>query len=104
MTAVIIPITNAVAIVGHARTILRSAVNHTDETLAEACQALRDYGDWKDHMEADAMMLAIRLRRSRRAHEAKPQPGLIRGALFETAVFVGAAVAVVFWVLAQGGM
>jgi hypothetical protein len=29
---------------------------------------------------------------------------MIRRALFETAVFVGAAVAVVFWVLAQGGM
>jgi len=104
MNAVIIPINRAVAIVGAARSILRSATLHTDDAILDACKALRDFGDWKDHMEADAMTLAISLRRNRRAHEAKAQPGAIRGALFETAVFVVAFGAAVVVALAQGGM
>lgn len=63
------------AIVETARTILRGAANHDEATLTEACGALKDCGDWMDHLEADAMLLALRLRASQR-RIARPRPAI----------------------------
>ena len=110
MTAVIIPITRAVAIVPAAYAILRSPADHPDDVLIEACTAIDDYADARLHfnerLQADIVQSAVAKRR-RAASQPRPapaSPGLIRGALFETAVFVVAFGAVVFWVLAQRGM
>lgn len=59
------------AIVIAARTILRSAARHSDADLHEACLALQTWGNCNDYLEADAMLLAMRLRARRRAHEAE---------------------------------
>ena len=72
------------------RAILRSAALHTDDAILEACQALRDWGDATDHMQADAMALAIRNRDRNRARRPAP---VIRWD--EVAVFLGAGFAVV---------
>ncbi len=78
----------AALIVAAARAVLRSAANHSDDILTEACDALQRWGDPTDWLEADAMLLAIRLRAHGRAHEAAevaPRNGLIRGALVDIA-------------------
>lgn len=61
-----------------ARAILRSAANHDDAILIEACHALQDWGDWMDHLEADAMLLALRLRAHRQRQDAKKPRPVIR--------------------------
>ena len=81
-------------IVSAARAVLRSAASHTDEILTEACTALQDYGDWMDHLEADAMLLAISLRQHRIRQVERPRPAirlddvaLILGAVFAVGMF-----------------
>ena len=57
------------AIVEAARAILRSAADHTDAMLTEACWALKDHADpqddYIDHLQADAMLQAIQMRQRR---------------------------------------
>lgn len=83
-----------------ARAVIRSAANHSDATLTDACEALRTWGDWIDHLEADAMLLAMRLRASRKARDAastaKPAWTIAAwaGEVCAWRVFVGFAVAV----------
>lgn len=50
------------AIVIAARAMLRSPAKQSDDALTEACVALQDYGDARDYLMADAMLLAIRRR------------------------------------------
>lgn len=91
MTATILafrPVDRATAIVDAARAILRNAANHDDATLIEACDALNKWGDPPDWLQADAMMLAIRLR----AHHATIRDALVDCA--GLAVICAAALAV----------
>lgn len=87
-------------IVAAARAVLRSAARHDDAILTEACVALQTYGDATDWLQADAMLLAIRLRARRLEHEAaeaKARKGTIRAGLVDCAglaVIVAVAVAV----------
>ena len=88
--------TRRAEIVIAARAILRSAARHDDAILTEACVALQDYGDATDHLQADAMLLAVRLRASRSARDAsatakRPKP-VIR--LDEVALILSVAFAV----------
>ena len=75
-----------------ARAILRSAANHEGAILIEACHALQDWGDWMDHLEADAMLLALSLRAHRQRQDAKKPRPVIRSD--EVALILGAAFAV----------
>jgi len=89
-----------VAMVAVARAVLRSAADHSDEILIEACTALMTWGDGTDWLEADAMLMAIRIRARRRAHEAAEvvaKRGTIRRELRDAVIFVafGAAVLIV---------
>ena len=43
----------------NARTVLRNAQRHDDDTLRDACRVLQAWGGQLDWIEADAMMLAI---------------------------------------------
>jgi hypothetical protein len=83
-----------------ARAVLRSAANHDDAILIEACSALQTWGDGTDWLEADAMLMAIRIRARRRAADAakaEATRGTIRAALVDCAglaVIVALALAV----------
>jgi hypothetical protein len=87
-------------IVTAARAILRSAANHDDAILIEACTALQTWGDGTDWLQGDAMLLAIRLRARRRAADAAKatvRKGTIRAALVDCAgltVIIAVALAV----------
>jgi hypothetical protein len=59
-----------VEIVAAAHAVLRSAARQDDAILTEACVALQTWGDSTDWLQADAMLLAIRLRARRKAHDA----------------------------------
>lgn len=88
-----------IVIAAHA--VLRSAARHDDAILTEACVALQSWGDRMDHLEADAMLLAMRLRASRNARDAaataKPAWTIAAwaGEVCAWLVFVGFAVAVI---------
>jgi hypothetical protein len=78
-------------IVVAARAVLRSAANHGDDILTEACVALQTWGDGTDWLEADCMLMTMRLRARRRAHEAAEadaRKGTIRRELVGLAGFV----------------
>lgn len=87
-------------IVTAARAVLRSEANHSDDILAEACEALRTWGDATDHLQADAVLLALRIRQNNRERQPVARPGLIRDAVFEGSVFVAAAIAMLVIALA----
>jgi hypothetical protein len=79
-------------IVAAAQAVLRSAVRHDDAVLTEACTALQTWGDGTDWLQADAMLLAIRLRARRQAQDAakaaalaKARKGTVRRALVDCA-------------------
>ena len=80
-----------------ARAILRSAALHTDDAILEACQALRDWGDATDHMQADAMTLAIRNRDRNRARRPKRVIRWDEVAVFLSAGFAIVMIAVAGW-------
>lgn len=80
-----------------ARAILRSAALHGDDVILEACQALRDWGDATDHMQADAMALAILTRDRNRARRPAPVWRLDEVALFCAAGFAIVMIAVAGW-------
>lgn len=90
-------------IVATARAVLRSAARHDDAILTEACVALQTWGDGTDWLEADAMLMAIRIRARRRAHEAaeaEGRKGTIRRALVDVAG-LAVIVAVALLILSQ---
>lgn len=87
-------------IVAAARAVLRSAARHDDAILIEACTALQAWGDGTDWLQADAMLLAIRIRARRRTQDASKtaaQKITIRAALVDCvglAVIIATALAV----------
>ena len=92
--------------VSAARAILRGAARHDDAALTEACRVLQTWGDQIDYLEADAMLLALRLRHKRLTDEAaevlaevirRDWMRLIGGALVAVAVTWFALVVVLAW-------
>jgi hypothetical protein len=75
-----------------AREIIRGAAWQDDASLTLACETIQDHGDPTDHLQADALLLAIRLRARRRAQDAakaaalaSTRKGTIRRALVDCA-------------------
>jgi hypothetical protein len=59
--------------VDNARAVLRHAADFDDQIISDACLILQAWGDPADWLEADAMMLALRLnRRPRPVDPVKP--------------------------------
>lgn len=93
------------AIVEAARAILRSAADHTDADMIEACYALQDYGDWRDHTEADAMLQAIQMRQRRdefNKQREREESQNLRAALMDMAILAAFGAVLVLWIYVGG--
>ena len=89
--------------VANARAVLRSAEDHDTQTLSDACLVMQAWGDANDWIEADAMMLAIKLGARKRPLPPQSRPCITRAdwiaALPGVAALVALFAACLWWPL-----